>query len=128
MSDAAPKLQSGVRVGFIGTGWTERIQIPCYQLAGLIPQAICSSKPENAQRVAAKMGIPQVYNSWQELIYADTVDLVSIVTPPHLHAEISIAALRAGKHVICEKPTALSVAEAENMFAAAQASPNQLAI
>jgi predicted dehydrogenase len=53
---------------------------------------------------------------------------VSIVTPPHLHAEIAIAALRAGKHVICEKPTALNVAEAENMFAAAQAAPNQLAI
>lgn len=128
MSDSARGLQSGVRVGFIGAGWTERIQIPCYKLAGLTIQAICAGKPENAHRVAANLDIPQVYNSWQELIYADNVDLVSIVTPPHLHAEIAIAALRAGKHVICEKPTALNVAEAENMFAAAQASPNQLAI
>jgi predicted dehydrogenase len=72
--------------------------------------------------------IPQVFNTWQELIRSESVDLVSIVTPPHLHAEIAIAALRAGKHVICEKPTALNVAEAENMFAAAQAAPNQLAI
>ncbi len=128
MSDAAQNPQSEIRVGFIGAGWTERIQIPCYRLAGLTAQAICASKPENAKRAAATMEIPQTFNSWQELIRSDSVDLVSIVTPPHLHAEIAIAALRAGKHVICEKPTALNVAEAENMFAAAQAVPNQLSI
>lgn len=128
MSDAANNPQRELRVGFIGAGWTERIQIPCYRLAGLTAQAICASKPENAKRVAANMEIPQTFNTWQEMIRSDTVDLVSIVTPPHLHAEIAIAALRAGKHVICEKPTALNVAEAENMFATAQATPNQLAI
>jgi predicted dehydrogenase len=127
MSDAA-QYNREVRVGFVGAGWTERIQIPCYRLAGLIPQAICASRPENAQRAATNLGIPQVFNSWQELIRSETVDLVSVVTPPHLHAEIAIAALRAGKHVICEKPTALNVAEAENMFAAAQTAPNQLSI
>src|SRR5687768_1710503 len=115
MSDAPFPPQTGVRVGFIGAGWTERIQIPCYRLAGLTAQAICSGKPENAKRVAEKLEIPQVFSSWQELIRSESVDLVSIVTPPHLHAEIAIAALRAGKHVICEKPTALNVAEAENM-------------
>jgi predicted dehydrogenase len=62
------------------------------------------------------------------LIAAPTVDLVSIVTPPALHCEIAVAALQAGKHVICEKPTALNLAEAEIMLAAAQAAPNQLAI
>ncbi|MCC6458459.1 MAG: Gfo/Idh/MocA family oxidoreductase [Caldilineaceae bacterium] len=128
MSDAAPNPQSAIRVGFIGAGWTERIQIPTYRLAGLTAQAICASRPENAKRVATNLEIPEVYNSWQELLRSDTIDLVSIVTPPHLHAEIAIATLRAGKHVICEKPTALNVAEAENMFAAAQAVPNQLAI
>jgi predicted dehydrogenase len=128
MSDVAQKPQSQIRVGFIGAGWTERIQIPCYRLAGLTAQAICASKPENAKRAASRLEIPQVFDSWHELIRSDSIDLVSIVTPPHLHAEIAIAALKAGKHVICEKPTALNVAEAEDMFAAAQASPNQLAI
>lgn len=132
MNDRAQGPQSDaereVRVGFIGAGWTERIQIPCFRLAGLTAQAICASKPENAQRVAANLEIPETYNSWQDLVRSDTIDLVSIVTPPHLHAEIAVAALRAGKHVICEKPTALNVAEAEDMFAAAQAVPNQLAI
>ncbi len=118
----------GLRVGFIGAGWTERVQIPTFRLGGLTAQAICANQPENAQRVAEKLEIPQVYNSWRELVHSADVDIVSIATPPHLHAEIAIAALRAGKHVICEKPTSLNVAEAENMFAAAQAAPNQLAI
>ena len=128
MSDAMQSEQSEIRVGYIGAGWTERIQIPCFQLAGLKAQGICSHHIENARRVASNFEIPHVYHSWQDLIRADDIDVVSIVTPPQLHAEIAIAALRAGKHVICEKPTALNVAEAENMFAAAQAVPSQLAI
>ncbi len=120
--------QQHLRVGFVGTGWTEKIQIPLFRLGGLVPQAICSGHPENAQRVAAAADLPSVYADWQTLVHADDVDIVSIVTPPHLHAEIAMAALQAGKHVICEKPTALNVAEAEAMFAAAQAAPNQLAI
>jgi predicted dehydrogenase len=62
------------------------------------------------------------------LVTSDSVEIVSICTPPDLHAEIAVAALAAGKHVICEKPTALSVAEAEAMLAAAQAAPGRLAI
>jgi len=117
-----------IRVGFVGTGWTERVQIPMFRLAGLTAQAICSGDPANAQRVATAAELPEVHKDWQSLIASETVDVVSIVTPPHLHAEIAIAALQAGKHVICEKPTALNVAEAEAMFAAAQAAPEQLAI
>jgi predicted dehydrogenase len=119
---------TGLRVGFIGAGWTDRVQIPAFKLGGLTAQAIASGSVENARRVAQKHGIPQVCADWRELVAADEVDVVSIVTPPHLHREIATAALQAGKHVICEKPTALNVAEAEAMFAAAQAAPGQLAI
>lgn len=119
---------TGLRVGFIGTGWTERVQIPTFRLGGLTIQAICSGRAENAQRTAAKHEIPEVYDDWRDLIQSDTVDIVSIVTPPDLHAQMAVAALQAGKHVICEKPTALHVAQAEDMFAAAQAAPGQLAI
>lgn len=117
-----------IRVGFVGTGWVERVQIPMFRLAGLTAQAICSGNPANAQRVAADANLPEVHENWQSLIASKNVDLISIVTPPHLHAEITIAALNAGKHVLCEKPMALNVAEAEAMFAAAQAAPAQLAI
>ena len=116
------------RVGYIGSGWTERIQIPAFMLGGLTPQAIASASRENAQRVAAKFDIPEVFTDWRELIASPNVDLVSIVTPPHLHREIAIASLKAGKHILCEKPMALNVGEAEEMFAAAQDAPGCLAI
>jgi predicted dehydrogenase len=119
---------SGLRVGFIGAGWTERVQIPTFLLGGLQAQAISAGHIENARRVAATYDIPDVFADWRDLIRAESVDLVSIVTPPPLHAEMAVAALQAGKHVICEKPTALNMAEAEAMFAAAQAAPARLAI
>ncbi|MBW7881787.1 MAG: Gfo/Idh/MocA family oxidoreductase [Caldilineaceae bacterium] len=117
-----------LRVGFIGSGWPDRIQIPVFRSGGLVPQAIASANPANARRVAEKHGLPEIHDRWQDLIASDSVDMVSICTPPHLHREIAIAALEAGKHVICEKPTALDVADAEAMLAAAQAAPGQLAI
>lgn len=117
-----------VRVGFIGGGWTERVQIPAFRLGGLTPQAIASGRVETARRVAEAQNIPEVYDGWEELIQADSVDVVSIVTPTDLHKEMAVAALQAGKHVICEKPTALNLKEAEEMLAAAQAAPGQLAI
>ncbi|HHY54224.1 MAG TPA: Gfo/Idh/MocA family oxidoreductase [Chloroflexi bacterium] len=118
----------GLRVGFIGSGWSDRVQIPVFRLGGLTPQAIASANLANAQRVAAAHNLPEVYTTWQALVASDSVDIVSICTPPHLHAEIAIAALAAGKHVICEKPTALNVGQAEAMLAAAQAAPGRLAI
>jgi predicted dehydrogenase len=118
----------GLRVGFIGTGWTERVQIPTFRLGGLTAQAIASGHVENAERVASALDIPEVHASWEALIASENVDIVSIVTPPALHREIAVAALQAGKHVICEKPTALNMDEAEAMLAAAQAAPQQMAI
>lgn len=118
----------GLRIGFIGAGWTDRIQIPAFRLGGLTPQAVASGHVDNARRVAKAHEIPDVHATWEELIANPAVDIVSICTPPDLHREISVAALQAGKHVICEKPTALNVDEAEAMLAAAQAAPEQLAI
>jgi len=116
------------RIGYIGAGWTDRVQIPAFTLGGLRPQAIAARTLESARRVAERHGIPEIFAEWQELVASPNVDIVSICTPPDTHCDIAIAALRAGKHVICEKPMALNVAEAEKMFAAAQAAPGQLAI
>jgi predicted dehydrogenase len=120
--------KSPLRVGFIGSGWTDSTQIPTFRLGGLHPQAIASANPARARAVAERHGLAAACETWQELIARDDVDIVSICTPPHLHREIAVAALAAGKHVICEKPTALNTAEAEAMLAAAQAAPGQLAI
>jgi len=119
---------TGLRVGFVGAGWTDTVQIPAFRLGGLVPQAIASANPARAREVAGRHGLPDVHETWEALIASERVEIVSICTPPHLHKAIAVAALQAGKHVICEKPAALNVAEAEAMLAAAQAAPNQLAI
>jgi len=68
---------------------------------------------------AAKWGWDEAATDWREVIARDDIDIVDIVTPGDTHAEIAIAALEAGKHVLCEKPLANSVAEAEAMTDAA---------
>ncbi|WP_169582143.1 MULTISPECIES: Gfo/Idh/MocA family oxidoreductase [Microbacterium] len=72
-----------------------------------------------AEASARKWGWAEVATDWREVIARDDIDLVDIVTPGDTHAEIAIAALDAGKHVLCEKPLANTVAEAEQMAAAA---------
>ena len=70
---------------------------------------------------ARKWGWAESATDWREVIARDDIDVVDVVTPGNTHAEIAIAALEAGKHVLCEKPLANSVAEAEAMAAAATA-------
>jgi predicted dehydrogenase len=76
----------------------------------------------DAARVAAaaeRLGWESTETSWQALVARDDIELVDVCTPGNTHAEIAIAALEAGKHVLCEKPLANTVAEAEAMSAAA---------
>jgi len=69
---------------------------------------------------AARLGWEQTETDWRRVVERDDVDLVDVCTPGDTHAEIAIAALEAGKHVLCEKPLANTVAEAEAMVAAAE--------
>jgi predicted dehydrogenase len=80
---------------------------------------VCGRDAERVAAAATRMGWEDSATSWQEVIGRDDVDLVDVCTPGDTHAEIAIAALEAGKHVLCEKPLANSVAEAEAMVAAA---------
>ncbi len=73
-----------------------------------------------AQAAADRMGWQSIETDWRRLVERDDIDLIDICTPGDTHAEIAIAALEAGKHVLCEKPLANSVAEAEQMTAAAE--------
>ncbi|WP_299167881.1 Gfo/Idh/MocA family protein [uncultured Arthrobacter sp.] len=74
-----------------------------------------------ASEAAERMGWNETATDWREVIARDDIDLIDICTPGDTHAEIAIAALEAGKHVLCEKPLANSVEEAERMVAAAEA-------
>src|SRR4051794_3398661 len=75
---------------------------------------------EAVQAAATKLGWKETETDWRKLIARDDVELVDVCTPGDSHAEIAIAALEAGKHVLCEKPLANTVEEAEAMTAAAQ--------
>jgi len=83
--------------------------------------AIGSRDGETARRVADRLAIPRAHDSYEALLADPEVDAVYIPLPNHLHAEWTIAAARAGKHVLCEKPLALTAAEAEPMIDAADA-------
>jgi len=114
------------RVGIIGTGWGGRVQVPAFREAGLEVVAIAGHNPERTRRAAGEHKI-EPFDDWRALIASD-VDLVTIVTPPSEHLQMARAALDAGKHVLCEKPTALNVAEAEQLLAAAREHPDQIAL
>ncbi|HSJ61083.1 MAG TPA: Gfo/Idh/MocA family oxidoreductase [Jiangellaceae bacterium] len=84
-------------------------------------RALAGRNSEAARAVAEKFGWEHVETDWRALVARDDVDVVDVCTPGDTHAEIAVAALEAGKHVLCEKPLANSVAEAEAMAEAAKA-------
>ncbi|MDQ0103784.1 putative dehydrogenase [Paenarthrobacter nicotinovorans] len=83
--------------------------------------AVAGRNPDGVKAAAAKYGWASTETDWRRLIERDDIDLIDICTPGNTHAEIAIAALEAGKHVLCEKPLANSVEEAEKMTVVAQA-------
>jgi predicted dehydrogenase len=86
-------------------------------------QAIASRTQESADAAAASLGIPKAYASYDALLADPEIDAIYNPLPNHLHVPISIAALEHGKHVLCEKPIALTSAEGQLLVDAAQAHP-----
>lgn len=117
-----------VRVGVIGTGFARRVQAPGLALVpGVAVTAIASGRRANAEAAARELGVPHVFDDGAALAASDVVDLVIVSSTPDSHAPYARAALAAGKHVLCEKPTALSAPEARGMVAAAEARPDRVA-
>jgi predicted dehydrogenase len=83
-------------------------------------RAVAGRDAQGVTAAAERLGWESTETSWQALVERDDIDLVDVCTPGHTHAEIVIAALEAGKHVLCEKPLANSVEEAEAMTRAAE--------
>ena len=78
--------------------------------------AVCRAQADQAEGFAKEFGATQWYPNWHELIGNEAIDAVYIATPVHLHATQTIAAARAGKHVLCEKPMAMNLAECDRMI------------
>jgi predicted dehydrogenase len=114
-------------VGMVGYAFMGRAHSQAWRTVGhvfdlpLTPRmaAICGRDPAAVAAAAGRLGWPATETDWKRLIERDDVDLVDVCTPGSSHAEISIAALEAGKHVLCEKPLANTVEEARAMAAAA---------
>ena len=109
-----------VRVGVIGAGsFAEVGHIPGIQAhpRGQVV-AVCARNRERASALAARCGVPDVYTDYHELLARKDIDAVTIAGPDALHGPATLAALDAGKHVLCEKPLAMDPAEAQRMVEA----------
>ena len=110
------------KVGVIGVGFGSQVYVPAFRSEGWDIAAICSRNREKAAKAAADGGIRDVHTDPLELIARDDLDAVAIASPPAGHHPLALAALAAGKHVLCEKPFALNTAQASEMRDAASKS------
>ncbi|MCI2257055.1 Gfo/Idh/MocA family oxidoreductase [Domibacillus sp. PGB-M46] len=118
-----------LKIGVIGGGSiAQHRHLPEYQMNQQVELvAVCDINKERANQAARKYSV-KAYTSFEELLQSGEVEAVSVCTPNYLHAPISIAALQAGVHVLCEKPMATSAEEAEAMIEAAKQSGKKLMI
>jgi len=113
---------NALRIGIVGLGGNTRLRhVPGLLACGDVQiAAVCNRRPESTAAVAREFGIPRTYERWQDLVADPELDAVVVGTWPYLHAPITIAALDAGKHVLCEARMAMNAAEARAMRAAAE--------
>jgi len=103
---------SQVRVGIIGTGVGIRTLVPGFRSTGKAEIiGIVGSSPKRAQECAAKVGIPRAFDDYKQLIDCKDIDLICVASPNKYHYEEAAYAIRAGKHLLVEKPLALSSKE-----------------
>ena len=105
-------MQTKLRAGIIGTGFIATVHARAIRNSGQDLVSIASSSVDSATIFANEFDIPKVEATWQELVASQEVDVVHICTPNELHAEIAIAAAKANKHIICEKPISVNTEEA----------------
>src|SRR3954470_7561626 len=113
-------MAEAIRVGIIGGGWPGKAHAKGYEGAGGFKLvAIADLIPARRKALMDETKIPKEFADGMELIAEPTIDAVSVCVPNHLHAPMTVAALRAGKHVVCEKPPGISLKEARQIEAAA---------
>lgn len=108
-----------VRFGIVGTGFMARVHAHAVRAAGGTVTGIAGSSPARARKAAGQLQVEWAADSLEELVESTDVDVVNVCTPNHLHRPMAEKALAAGKHVVCEKPLALTPADAERLSEAA---------
>lgn len=118
-----------IRVGVIGAGAnTKKLHIPKLRAQKDV-DIVCVANRSRAssQRVAAEFAIPKIAENWLQIVYDEDVDAICIGTWPNMHAPVTIAALEADKHVLCEARMALNSIEAQAMLEASRVCPHLIA-
>jgi predicted dehydrogenase len=111
-----------LRVGIIGVGWGAMVQVPAFRAAGGYEvAALCARRPDRVAEAGSRLGIDDVTTDWQRFVQRPDIDVIWVCTPTVLHHEQVLAAVKAGKHVLCEKPVALTGEQASEMADAADA-------
>ncbi|BDG36440.1 Gfo/Idh/MocA family protein [Saccharococcus caldoxylosilyticus] len=122
--------QEKIRLGFIGAGGISRFHMAAAaKLADRVTlQAVCDINETAAEEKAEKYGIRFVYTDYKDLLASPDIDAVIITLPNFLHAKVSVEALEAGKHVLCEKPMVTNTAEAHAVIRARDQSGKQFMV
>ncbi len=115
------------RVGIVGAGFGSRVHLPAFSAHPKF-EVVALASPHSARKVASERNIPHAFTTCEKMLEGAELDVVSIATPPFTHHADVLASLAAGKHVICEKPFALNVQQAEEMLAAAESAKTATAV
>ena len=120
---------SDIKVAVVGAGWiATHGHLPGHKKAGANLAAIADIVPGLAEKTAQEYGAARAYTDWREMLEREKPDVVSVCVPNVYHSEVATAALKAGAHVLCEKPVATSVAEAAAMFETAKSAGRTLMV
>jgi predicted dehydrogenase len=109
-----------LRVGIVGAGFVGRVHARSARLAGARIAGVAASSPERGAEAREELAAERDFASAEELVRSEAIDVVHICTPNNLHVPLALAAIEAGKQVICEKPVALDGGGARELAAAAE--------
>ena len=114
--------ESRVKVGIIGSQFQADIQVASFQSAPYEAEVVAVASPtaSNAAELAKKYKIPRVFTDYREMLKERDIEMVCICAPNALHAQMTKDIAAAGKHIVCEKPLAMTIREGEEMIAAAK--------
>ena len=116
------------RAAIAGTGFIGAVHAHAVRAAGGTVVGVAASTPERSRAAAPRLGAEKAYESAEALVEDEAVDVVHVCTPNHLHEDLARRALKAGKHVICEKPLAVDVEGAQRLADLAADAPGRTAV
>ena len=120
-------MKTNLRAGVIGTGFIGPVHLEALRRIGVPVAALCDL-PDRVKAAEEKWAIPESFGDYHDLLRSANVDVVHITSPNRFHCEMALAALRAGKHVVCEKPLAMNTRETGRIASLARGSGKVFAV